>query len=137
MYAGIDEARQILEMYNSLKDKVKSPGVRIVQPEEEIPQKDSQHVTEKRLREIGNEIKSNIDRKIDALSQKLDKSIAVRCFEKLPGSSGLYERGVASGGARPKTKIRCFSCFEETIFPGTARIKRKRGDKNGGNLQEN
>ena len=71
--ASIDEARQILEMYNSLKDEVKGTRVRTVQPGEEVPS-DSQFVTEKRLREFGNEIKSYIGKKIDILSQKLDKS---------------------------------------------------------------
>ena len=53
--ASIDEARQILEMYNSLKDAVKGTCVRIVQPREEVPS-DSQFVTEKRFREFENEI---------------------------------------------------------------------------------
>lgn len=91
--ATIDEARQILEMYNSLKDEVKGPRIRIVQPEEEISQKDSQYVTEKRLREFGTEIKSNIGKKIDALSQKLDKSNAVRGNEKLSGIKVTWLQG--------------------------------------------
>ena len=41
--ASIDEARQILEMYNNLKDEVKGTRVRIVQPGE-VPS-DSQFVT--------------------------------------------------------------------------------------------
>lgn len=135
--ATIDEARQILEMYNSLKDEVKGPRIRIVQPEEEISQKDSQYVTEKGLREFGTEIKSNIGKKIDALSQKLDKSNAVRGNEKLPGSSGQYQSDVASGGARPKKKIRCFSCFEENHISRNCPHKAEKGNKNGGNLQEN
>ena len=71
--ASIDEARQILEMYNSLEDEVKGTRVRIVQPGEEVLS-DSQFVTEKRLKEFGNEIKSSISKKIDILSQKLDTS---------------------------------------------------------------
>lgn len=57
--SAIDEARQTLEKYNSLKDEVKGSRVRIVQPGEDIPS-DSQFVTEKRLREFGTEIKSTI-----------------------------------------------------------------------------
>ena len=45
--ATIDEARQVLEMYNSLKDEMKGSRVRIVQPGEDIPL-DSQFVTEKK-----------------------------------------------------------------------------------------
>ena len=45
--ATTDEARQILEMCNSLKDEMKGSRVRIVQPREDIPS-DSQFVTEKK-----------------------------------------------------------------------------------------
>ena len=57
--ATIDEARQILEMYNSLRDEVKNNRVRAVQP----GKAETQYVTENRLREFGNEIKTNICKK--------------------------------------------------------------------------
>ena len=47
-----------------------------MQSGEEFPA-DSQFITEKRLREFGNEIKSNIGKRIDILSQKLDKNNGV------------------------------------------------------------
>ena len=52
--ATIDEARQILEMYNSLKDEVKGNRVRFIQPGKN-PSGDAQYVTEKRLQEFGTE----------------------------------------------------------------------------------
>ena len=96
--ATTDEARQILEMYNSLKDEVKGSRVRIVQPGEDIPS-DSQFVTEKRLREFGTEIKSNIGKKVDILSQKLDKNNGTGTRAKSPVffEAGPRKRGFWRG----------------------------------------
>ena len=48
---------------------MKNNRVRAVQPGKDDPQ----YVTENRLREFGSEIKTNICKKIDTLSQKIDK----------------------------------------------------------------
>ena len=96
-----DEARQILEMYNSLKDEVKGSRVRLVQPGEEVPV-DSQFVTEKLLKKFGNEIKSNIGKKIDIMSQKLDKNTGNTTRAKSPIIPRQNQENGAFGGARPK-----------------------------------
>ena len=125
----IDEARQILEMYNSLKDEVKGSRVRIVQPGEEV---DSQFVTEKRLKEFGNEIKSNIGKKIDILSQKLDKSTGNTTRAKSPISPRQDQENGAFGGARPKTEIRCYSCNGENHISRNCPNKQPQGNRNNG-----
>ena len=133
----IDEARQILEMYNSLKDEVKGSRVRIVQPGEDIPS-DSQFVTEKRLREFGTEIKSTIGKKIDILSQKLDKNNGTGTRAKSPVFSRQDQGNGASGGARPKRQIRCYSCSGENHISRNCPNKSAQGNRrNGANSQEN
>lgn len=135
--ATIDEARQILEMYNSLRDEVKGTRVRIVQSGEEIPA-DSQFVTEKRLREYGNEIKSNIGKKIDVLSQKLGKNNGAGTRAKSPVQSRQGQGNGASGGARTRRPIRCFLCSEENHISRNCPNKSAQGNKsNGTNSQEN
>ena len=125
----IDEARQILEMYNSLKDEVKGSRVRIVQPGEEV---DSQFVTEKRLKEFGNEIKSNIGKRIDILSQKLDKSTGNTTRAKSPISPRQDQENGAFGGARPKRQIRCYSCNGENHISRNCPNKQPQGNRNNG-----
>ena len=135
--ASIDEARQILEMYNSLKDEVKSTRVRIVQPGEEVSS-DSQFVTEKRLKEFGNEIKSNIGKKIDILSQKLDKSNGNVTRSKSPVNSRQNQENGVFGGARPRRQIRCYSCNGENHISRNCPNKTTQGNRrNGANNQEN
>ena len=75
--ASIDEACQILEMYNSLRDEVKNTRVRAVQPANDS----NQFVSEKRLREFGGEIRSCVEKKMNALAQKLHGSNKARASD--------------------------------------------------------
>ena len=109
--ASIDEARQILEMYNSLRDEVKNTRVRAVQPANDS----DELVSEKRLREFGAEMKSCVGKKIDALAQKLDGSNKARASDIPSGSTDQNPGGKSGGVVRPKKRqnIRCFSCNGE------------------------
>ena len=123
--ASIDEARQILEMYNSLEDEVKGTRVRIMQPGEEVPS-DSQFVTEKRLKEFGNEITSSISKKIDILSQNLDKSNGNVTRSKSPVNSRQNQDNGVFGGALPRRQFGAIHVMERTTFQEIAPIKQHR-----------
>lgn len=129
--ASIDEARQILEMYNSLRDEVKNTRVRAVQPANDS----DQFVSEKRLREFGAEIKSCVGKKIDALAQKLDGSNKARASDIPSGSTDHNPGGNSGGGARPKKRqnIRCFSCNGENHIARNCPSKAERGEANNNN----
>lgn len=126
---SIDEARQILEMYNSLRDEVKNTRIRAVQPAND----NDQLVSEKRLREFGAEIKSCVGKKIDALAQKLDGSNKARA-SNIPSGSTTDQNpgGNSGGGARPKKRqtLRCFSCNGENHIARNCPNKAERGDAN-------
>ena len=126
--ATIDEARQILEMYNSLKDEVKGNRVRFVQPGEN-PSGDAQYVTEKRLREFGAELKSNIGKKIDSLSQKLDKNNGAGGRARSPVPL-VPDHGNKPLVDQPKRKVRCYFCSEENHISRYCPKKLSRGNLN-------
>ena len=129
--ASIDEARQILEVYNSLRDEVKNTRVRAVQPANDS----DQFVSEKRLREFGAEIKSCVEKKIDALAQKLHGSNKARACD-IPSGSADHNPGGKSGGVvRPKKRqnIRCFSCNGENHIARNCPNKTERGEANNNN----
>lgn len=134
--ATIDEACQILEMYNSLRDEVKNTRVRAVQPRKS----DDQYVTEKRLREFGTEIKSTIGKKIDVLSQKFDKNNRARTPEKASGPSAQGQDGTSGGNFYQKRRqnFRCFSCNGENHFARDCPYKSEQGSTvSSSNNQEN
>ena len=129
--ASIDEARQILEMYNSLRDEVKNTRVRAVQPENDS----DQFVSEKRLREFGAEIKSCVEKKIDALAQKLHGSNKAKASDIPSGSTDHNPGGKSGGVVRPKKRqnIRCFSCNGENHIAHNCPNKTERGEANNNN----
>ena len=134
--ATIDEARQILEMYNSLKDEVKGNRVRFIQPGKN-PSGDAQYVTEKRLQEFGTELKSNIGKKIDFLSQKLDKNNGAGGRTRSPVPLGP-DHGNKPLINQPKRKVRCYFCSEENHISRYCPKKLSRGNLNrnsGANIQ--
>ena len=95
-------------------------------------------MTEKRLKEFGNEIKSNIGKKIDILSQKLDKSNGNVTRSKSPVNSRQNQENGAFGGARPRRQIRCYSCNRENHISRNCPNKTTQGNRrNGANNQEN
>ena len=135
--ATFDEARQMLDMYTSLRDEVKGTRVRIVQSGEKVPE-DSQFVTEKRLREFGNKFKSNIGKKIDILSQKLDKNNGEGTGAKSPIQSRQGQGNGASGWPRARRPLRCFLCSEENHISRNCPNKSAKGNKRAvTNSQEN
>ena len=129
--ASIDEARQILEMYNSLRDEVKNTRVRAVQPANDS----DQFVSEKRLREFGAEIKSCVEKKIDALAQKLHGSNKAKASDIPSGSTDHNPGGKSGGVVRPKKRqnIRCFSCNGENHIARNCPNKTERGEANNNN----
>ena len=136
--ATIDEARQILEMYNSLRDEVKNNRVRAVQPGKDDPQ----YVTENRLREFGNEIKTNIGKKIDALSQKIDKANKACDIGKQNKSQGPCQGEPAKIMNKHRGKssatFRCYSCNGENHIARNCPLKHDQGaNSNDPSVQEN
>lgn len=88
---SIDEARDLLETYGSLREEVKGGRVRNVDSKSQ-----QDFITEARLQEFGKEMKSSICKKIDNLAN------LVKSQEK--------EKGKKS---RPdKKNIECFKCHE-------------------------
>ena len=81
----IDEARTILETYNSLRDEVKpSIKVRSVEANQSKPVS-SDYVTEARLQTFGRDIKTSLGKKIDSLASQLkssDKPAAQKGYDK-------------------------------------------------------
>ena len=136
--ATIDEARQILEMYNSLRDEVKNNRVRAVQPGKDDPQ----YVTENRVREFGNEIKTNIGKKIDALSQKIDKANKACDTGKQNKPQGPCQGEPAKimnkHRGRSSATFRCYSCNEENHIARNCPLKLDQGaNSNDPSVQEN
>ena len=130
--ASIDEARQILEMYNSLRDEVKkNTRVRAVQPANDS----DQFFSEKRLREFGAEIKSCVEKKIDALAQKLHGSNKAKASDIPSGSTDHNPGGKSGGVVRPKKRqnICCFSCNGENHIARNCPKKTERGEANNNN----
>ena len=100
------------------------------------PANDSdQFVSEKRLREFGAEIKSCVEKKIDALAQKLHGSNKAKASDIPSGSTDHNPWGKSGGVVRPKKRqnIRCFSCNGENDIARNCPNKTERGEANNNN----
>ena len=101
----IDEARTILETYNSLKEEVKG-GVRIRAVETPKPKNAlEEFVTEGRLQAFGRDIKTSLGKKIDNLASQLKPAAPQH---KVPNKSDIVcykcgEVGHISSRCPPKT----------------------------------
>ena len=108
-----------------------------MQSDEEFPV-DSQFVTEKRLREFGNEIKSNIGKRIDILSKKLDKINGVGTGLSPPSSRNRAKEMGLLAGLMQEGQIRCLLGPEENHISRNYPNKSAQGNERADiNSQEN
>ena len=68
---SIDDARLILETYNSLRDEVKSGATRVREVTAVTKPTNGSYVSEDRLQEFGRDIKTSLGKKIDQLASKI------------------------------------------------------------------
>lgn len=87
----IDQARDLLETYQSLREEVKGARVRSV---ESKPQQ-GDYVTEARLQDFGRDLKTNLGKKIDNLANKLNSK------------NGCQRQ---RNSTRDRKDIECFKC---------------------------
>ena len=95
---SLNEARNLLENYNSIRNDVRGPKVRSValSPTEA-------YVTETRLQEFSKELKSNIGKKIDILAQKIEG-------KKQPKESTKEAR---TRKKLDKKDVKCYACQQK------------------------
>ena len=74
----IDQARELLDNYTSIRDDVKGPRVRNIDQKQE-------YVTEARLQDFGRDLKSSLGKKIDQLANQMkgsDKQATTRQYNR-------------------------------------------------------